>query len=119
MRHISNDLGLCWTTVYDWMEADPEFALRIARAREEGYDAIALDALKIADDGLNDTYMTEDGIERTNTDVIQRSKLRVETRLKLLAKWSPKRYGDKLDVESKGSLTVTVATGIPRNEPDA
>ena len=32
-------------------------------------------------------------------DAIQRSKLRVETRLKLLAKWSPEKYGDKKQVD--------------------
>ena len=39
-----------------------------------------------------------------------RDRLRVDTRLKLLAKWCPKRYGDKLDVEDSGNLTVNVFT---------
>jgi hypothetical protein len=28
----------------------------------------------------------------------KRSKLRIETRLKLLAKWNPKKWGDKLEL---------------------
>jgi hypothetical protein len=28
--------------------------------------------------------------------MIEHRKLRIETRLKLLAKWNPKKYGDKL-----------------------
>lgn len=40
--------------------------------------------------------------EGIDTEHIQRSKLRVETRLKLLAKWNPKRYGDRIDVTSGG-----------------
>jgi hypothetical protein len=27
---------------------------------------------------------------------VQRAKLRIDTRLKLLSKWDPKRYGEKL-----------------------
>jgi hypothetical protein len=72
---------------------------RYARARKLGFDDIAEEALEIADDGRNDW------IERTdpenpgwdyNGEHVQRSKLRVDTRLKLLAKWDPKRYGERL-----------------------
>lgn len=103
LRQICRDERMPhWTTVYDWKASNEEFSLRIARAREAGHDAIASDCLQIADDGLNDTYMDEDGNKRTDTDVIQRSKLRIETRLKLLAKWDPKRYGDKVDINHGG-----------------
>jgi hypothetical protein len=104
LRQICRDERMPhWTTVYDWKTAHEEFSLRIARAREAGHDAIASDCLQIADDGLNDTYMDEDGNKRTDTDVIQRSKLRIETRLKLLAKWDPKRYGDRITQEHTGA----------------
>jgi hypothetical protein len=35
-------------TVRDWINADPDFSVAIARAREAGFDQIALDALRIA-----------------------------------------------------------------------
>lgn len=82
-------------TIRDWADNDEELARLIARARESGFDQIALDALAIADEIENDTINTEHG-ERPNTEWISRSKLRVETRLKLLAKWDPKRYGDAM-----------------------
>lgn len=90
-------------TVSDWKAAHEGFATDIACAREEGYDKIAADCLQIADDGWNDTYLDDEGNKRTDTDVIQRSKLRIETRLKLLAKWDPKRYGDKITQELTGA----------------
>ena len=34
-----------------------------------------------------------------NGEHVQRSKLRIETRLKLLAKWDPRRYGDRLALD--------------------
>jgi hypothetical protein len=80
-----------YRTVYDWADANEAFAANIARAREDGHEAIGADCLTIADNANGDT---------------QRDKLRVETRLKLLAKWSPKKYGDKLELEHSGELTV-------------
>lgn len=85
------------STVSRWKEGREELSQAIARAREEGFDAIALQCLEIADETSRDTIETETG-ERANSEWISRSKLRVETRLKLLAKWDPKRYGDKLQV---------------------
>jgi hypothetical protein len=70
-----------WRTVYEWMEQDAAFSAAITQAREVGFDAIALDGLKIADD------VAEDPASR---------RVRTDYRLKLLAKWDPKRYGDLL-----------------------
>ncbi len=97
------------TTVWDWGKARPDFAELIAGARTRGFDAIALDALDIADNGTNDWMAINDednGGYRVNGEAVARSKLRVETRLKLLAKWDPKRYGDKLDVEHSASASL-------------
>lgn len=96
-------------TVSDWKEADEVFAAAFARAREEGFDAIAAQCLEIADATEHDTVIVGSGDnerEAANTEWISRSKLRVETRLKLLAKWDPKRYGEKIQTEHSGELTV-------------
>lgn len=98
-------------TVYDWRDADESFAARFARAREEGYDAIAQDCLEIADETGHDTKEGRNGELIPDNEWITRSRLRVETRLKLLAKWSPKKYGEKVDVEHSGELKVKVTIG--------
>ena len=106
LRVICRDSHMpAWRTVYDWMRANPEFATRIARARELGYDAIAEEALEIADtprEGVRIEESDKDGAKRVRDDMLGHRKLQVETRLKLLAKWSPKKYGDKIDVTSGG-----------------
>ena len=89
-------------TVSLWKETQDGFAANFVRAREDGFDALAAQCLDIADETGKDTIATEDG-ERPNTEWISRSKLRVETRLRLLAKWDPKRYGEKLQTEHTGS----------------
>lgn len=103
LRQICRDDNMpAWRTVYGWISADEAFAARIARGRELGEDAIAQDCLRIADDGRSDTYIDADGKERVDSEHIQRSKLRIETRLKLLAKWNPRKYGDKVDLNHGG-----------------
>lgn len=96
-------------TFYDWAEADEALSARFARAREEGEEYIAADCLTIADDSRNDWMerQAEAGDEKAlqlNGEHIQRSKLRIETRLKLLAKWNPKKWGDRQTVNHEGKL---------------
>ncbi len=79
------------------MKENEEFSQDIARARALGYDAIAADCLLISDDASGDFRLGEKSV-LVDTDHIQRAKLRIETRLKLLAKWDPKRYGEKVAV---------------------
>lgn len=105
LAQICREIGIDRTTVYCWRREDEAFDQRFARARDEGFDAIAEDCLAIADETSNDTKIVgEDDREVANAEWISRSKLRVETRLKLLAKWDPKRYGERLDIKAEHSF---------------
>ena len=77
------------STWYTWCDADDELDRRFVRARDHGAHAIATEALELAD-----------GVA-VHGESIQKAKLQIETRLKLLAKWSPKLYGE----QSKMALT--------------
>jgi hypothetical protein len=80
------------------------FSTRIADARELGFDAIAEEALLIADEpkeGIR-REQSETGVKTVSEDMLGHRKLQIETRLKLLAKWNPKKYGDKLSTELTG-----------------
>lgn len=70
-------------TVRRWME-DPEVSSVIARAREEGEQAIAHRARQTARG------------EGDSTGDVQRDKLIIDTDLKLLAKFNPRKWGDRL-----------------------
>jgi hypothetical protein len=85
-------------TVYQWLAAHKDFAQQYARAREQQADALAEEILEIADDGTNDTQVTEDGAVLVNHDHIARSRLRVDARKWLASKMAPKKYGDKLEL---------------------
>jgi hypothetical protein len=97
LRQLCRDHGIGKSTWYDWMEDDEVLAGRFARARLEGFDAIAEEALRIADTPIEGEIVTVDGekVTKRTEDMLGHRKLQVETRLKLLAKWDPKRYGDK------------------------
>lgn len=93
-----------WRTVYDWMGRDEELSASIARARDIGYDALAEQCLEIADNiqiGTRKTFSSggdkdADVMTITEEDMLQHRKLQIETRLKLLAKFHPTKYGDKV-----------------------
>jgi hypothetical protein len=93
---ICRDIGPHRSVVYDWADAHPDFGEALKRARLDGEEAILADCLTIADDGRRDYVTDEDGREVVDHDHIQRSKLRVWTRLQLLAKWNPTKWGDRV-----------------------
>lgn len=93
------------STVRDWMAADPVIARQVARARELGEDHLAAQCIPIADDGQNDWMDKNDPDNagyRANGEHIQRSKLRIWTRMELLKKMNPKKYGDRVSQELSG-----------------
>jgi len=76
--------------------------------REEGKDAVVL-----PDAELVTTEVKQE-------DMLGHRKLQVETRLKLLACWDPRRYGAKVAVDNKHSGAVGFAVNIndqPKPKP--
>lgn len=91
-----------YRTVYHWADENAEFAANIARAREAGFDQIAADCLAIADGRDKKDPVDFEASVADGTLIVRdhnRDRLRVDTRLKLLAKWDPKRYGDAVQVK--------------------
>lgn len=84
-----------------------------ARACEARQEFLFDEIIDIADDGSNDTYVTEDG-EGTNYDVIQRSKLRIDARKWALSKMNPRKYGDKMDLTSDNQPLPTPMIIMPK-----
>jgi len=86
------------STVFRWLAENEAFRDQYARAREAQADALADDILDIADYSARDTYTDENGNERTNTEVVARSRLRVDARKWIAAKLKPKVYGDRTEL---------------------
>ena len=96
--------------ILKWLRDFPDFATQYAHAREMQMELMATEIIEIADDGSNDTYTVGEGDdeeERVNTDHINRSRLRVDTRKWLMSKLAPKKYGEKVQQEVTGNIGVT------------
>lgn len=114
LRSICREEGKpSWVSVYRWLELDPAFKLRFTHARDLGFDAIAEEALEIANTPCEGTKYEDGplGSKQVREDMLGHRKLQIETRLKLLAKWSPKKYGDRVDhTSSDGSMSPKPTT---------
>lgn len=113
---ICDDEGLPHaSTIYRWLAVHEDFRDKYAHARETLADTFFDQIIDIADDGTND-WMEKHGQEGENTgwrengEAMRRSQLRIDARKWMAAKLKPKKYGDKLDVDHKGNVHVTIAT---------
>ncbi len=101
------------STVHLWVIKNKEgFSDQYTSAREVQALGWAEEILGISDDGSNDTYRDEKGNERVDTDIVQRSKLRVDTRKWLLSKVLPKVYGEELKLKHSGADGEPLPTTI-------
>ena len=101
------------STFYQWLSNCEIKAKRYAYACDIRTEVIAEEMLEIADDGTNDLMTIQKGdisYEQENKEVVNRSKLRIETRKWLLAKMNPKKFGDRLDLTTKGDKLQLGAT---------
>lgn len=105
---LGRELGFHPQSWVDRMRADEDLAIAYAHARDVGADVIAEDALRI----IEEAPARVDG--RVDPGHVAWQRARVDTRLKLLAKWNPKKYGDKqtLDVGNKEGETLKVENDV-------
>jgi hypothetical protein len=101
-------------TVYDWLRADPDAQEAVRLARDLGFDWLAHECLKIADDTSQDVVFDGEGVPHSNRTAVLRAKVRIWTRLQLLSRWDPSRYGAARTVKVEGEVqTVTRHTIDP------
>lgn len=107
-------------TVVKWVlgqvqaEGIEDFRDNYARAREVSYELIFDEVLDIADDSANDYVDRETRSGHVTTvvdkEALQRSKLRIDTRLTVLERMRPKKYG-------KLTQTDLTTAGRPITQP--
>ena len=102
LARICCDPGMPTSSTWrEWCRNDSALEIAHGRARDDGFDLIAAHTLLIADspmEGIEKTIRPDGSVEEKRGDMLGHRKLQIETRLKLLAKWDPRRYGDKLQV---------------------
>jgi hypothetical protein len=90
-------------TIYRWLDESEDLQERYARARTAQADTIFDECLAIADQYDEAADKGEGGVEH-----IQRARLRIDTRKWMAGKLRPSRYGEKLDLNHSGGVTVTL-----------
>jgi len=105
-------------TVYNWMDSDPAFAQRIARARDIGDEAVFEECKDIADNvkiGETVEYSPNDNVVKIKSgDMLEHRKLQIWTRLQILQRRNWKKYGGGANSEgAESGKAVTINGGLP------
>ena len=109
-------------TVFYWEEIIPGFSNKITRAREKSADYYSHQIIEIADEKPMHKVPDPDGgvSMRIDPGGVQRNKLRIETRIKMMQMLKRKTYGEKTQVELSGEVgikTVLVAPDAKDSTP--
>lgn len=90
------------SVIYFWLSQHQSFLDKYTRALEIRSLTYLDEVSDIADDGSNDFYEKKGKNGETfmafDSEHVQRSRLRIETRLKMLEKLQPRKYGAKVDL---------------------
>lgn len=118
LRQICRDEHMpAWQKIYEWMQRDDALGERgaglsgaIARARETGQDAIAEEIW--LDMKQEPERILSEGGARVDSGYVQWQKAKAEIGLKLLAKWNPKRYGDRVALAGDAESPLKVEAEV-------
>ena len=100
-----------FATVYNWLKADEKASGDFQLARDVGHDVIAEECMQIADE-----MPPCDDKGKMDAGFVSWQKNRIWTRTQLLSKWNPKKYGDKVNLNHEGGVTLNVVTGVPDDD---
>ena len=81
-------------TVHRMLVDNPKFCESYLRARERQADLIFDECLEIADEEQTEKIVGEQVVKYDAT-AVSRNKLRVDTRIRMAGKLSPKKYGER------------------------
>ena len=102
------------------LDSSTKFSTQYARATQKRADAIFEDTLSISDNRKGDIYIDKDGNEQTDHAVINRDRLRVDTRKWVAGKLRPKKYGDKMTLDhSSEDGTMSPSVDLSQYPPEA
>lgn len=94
-------------TIFNWFRTQEGFVEQYARAKEESSDALVEEMLDIADDAP----LKVTGMDKSDSARVHAEAMRVDTRKWIASKLKPKKYGDRLDLTTKGEKLPTPIYG--------
>jgi len=88
-------------TIREWRFDYQEFSALFDKAKRQQADILVEDTIDIADDSSQDYIVGEDGKEKVNTELVARSRLKIDTRKFMGIKLLPRIYGDYEEVKEQ------------------
>jgi hypothetical protein len=90
-------------TIYRWLEVNEDFRNQYAHARLQQAD----------------NYFEQIVDEAFSSHDAQIGRLRIDALKWVASKMQPKKYGDKLEIETKGDSAIAIQFAIPERKPEA
>jgi hypothetical protein len=84
-------------TIFSWLKIYSDFSDQYARAKRLQIEVLVDEIIEIADDSSQDNLINKQGQIICNNAVINRARLRIDTRKWIASKLAPKIYGDKIN----------------------
>lgn len=94
------------STFFRQLQVDEALRDQYARACAVRVEHYVEEIIEIADDKGEDWTTDEKGNSKPDASAVQRSRLQVDARKWIASKLAPKKYGEKLDLNHSGDITV-------------
>lgn len=95
-------------TVYEWRWKHKDFGDMYVQAKRHQAELMAEEIVDISDNDAYDYVTNEDGKEIFNSEHVQRSRLRVDSRKWVACKLAPRLYGDRIINENHHTITHAI-----------
>lgn len=83
-------------TIFRWRRYNDSFCQKYMKAKQDQIEVLMDETIEIADDTSNDYVENGEGKIVANNELVNRSRLRIDTRKFLATKLAPRIYGDSL-----------------------
>jgi hypothetical protein len=121
LRNVVKDEGMPTDkTFFSWIDDNDERLRQYARACEDRAEGIFEEILHISDNTIEGIVIETDDHGRTKEkkgDMLGHRKLQIDSRKWMVSKLQPKKYGDRLNIESPdGTMTPILGITFTKND---
>jgi hypothetical protein len=115
LRKACKNIGIPRITFFDWIDKDQSKADLYTRARQQGIEA----RFESIEEDYNEEPQRDPETGKIDSAWVQLQRLKIDSKKWELSKLAPKKYGDKIDVTSKGeSIQAPSVVKVKIIEPE-
>ena len=115
LRKSCKQNGIPRITFFDWIDKNEKEADRYARARQQGIEA----RFESIEEDYSEEPQRDPETGKIDSAWVQLQRLKIDSKKWELSKLAPKKYGDKIDVTSKGeSVNAPSVINVKIIEPE-